>query len=263
MEQVESMPYDQTMAGAAVGGNAVYVIGGNVFPGTTVFKYYPISNLWEEFISIQKARGNKPCVFLLEDKLCVAGGDDRNVCLVSMTCIKWNDGSGLWTLSDFLPFPLSYISCVTVGNFVILTGGDDCTGTPFMGTSSAFKWQSGYGWTQVASMGMARQRHCSVSDGIRYVYVLGGDKGFDTMERYDTQLNEWIYMANMPEILVNHACIYMSNTIIVTGGLNGKKTIYLYFVDNDIWELSITTLPKGIDGHSMAALPWYTPVSSM
>lgn len=260
--QCAAMPHVQYHAGSASGGNAVYLVGGEPTPYTHAVKYNISSNTWQNLDSLNNGRLAYPCVFLLEKKLCAAGGWDlayHN----SMECVNVDNNTATWEPSVTLPYPLERAQCATVsssaGSFVILTGGFNGIET----LNLVYKWIGTGSWVALTSMEKARQNHCTVSDGTKYVYVLGGMEGEmmrSSIERYDTQENKWEFMAPMPEALIYHACVYTGDTIVVTGGYDKtgmimKNTIYLYSVKSDTWILSPTTLPQHMYGHAMAALP--------
>jgi hypothetical protein len=178
----------------------------------------------------------------------------------SMESLDLSDANAVWSTSVALPYGLRYTSCATVNNSVVLTGGDKGNrGGP---TSAVFMWKEGdTQWTALASMPHTRTDHCTVSDGGRYVYTLGGESGVavSPLECYDTMTDTWKNLSPMSSHIYSHRCVYVDGTIVVTGGyvsgVGGVDAIHLYNVASDTWASSPVSLPQPIRYHFMGFFP--------
>ena len=190
-----------------------------------------------------------PCVFVLGSHLYVAGGRD-----MGMEHINIHDNTSAWTPSISPPHKVRYTSCVILKSIVILAGGSNGTSQ----LTSVITWKQGdTKWSSLPTMQQKRAIFCMVSDGVRYVYVVGGSasgRRLNSIERFDSQTNTWKDLRPMPLALQNHKCVYLNDIIYVTGGHNGTakvNTIYLYKVTSDIWIKSTTLLQEPVSGHAM------------
>lgn len=248
------MPFANAEGGIADAGNLVYIVGGKPSPSKNTAMYNKTSNTWLLMKMLDTPRRNKPCVFLNKNKLCVAGGWYQPVqWLMSMECLQIDSNTVGWQASDQMPYSVGLTSCATMGSSIILTGGYNSNSL-----KSVLQWNEEDGWVSLASMVTRRNQHCTVSDNTRYVYVVGGkfnDNAMSSVERYDTTNDIWGVMAPIPVMLERHACVYINDTIVVTGGFNQLKEIYLYSVKLNTWTRSSTDLLQGTHDHTMAILP--------
>ncbi len=235
-------------AGSTTESTAVYIVGGNVPPYRNAFRYDITSNIWKKLDNIIKIRHYFPCVFVLDDTLCVVGGRLGSEYISSMECLDIENKNPKWQLSQAMLHEVSHTSCVTVGSSVILTGGKNNNRL----LSSVYKWTTSGGWISLASMKSDRCGHCTVTDGTRYLYVVSG-QSTTSVERYDIVKDVWMGMAPLPRMIYYHACLYLNGTIIATGGYN-KKDIYFYSVRSNTWTQSTVALQEKIYGHTMAIL---------
>lgn len=255
MAQLADLPFKMKGAGAASSDNLVYVAGGNHdIYSTQAVKYDLTSNTWHELDSMLKKRTENPCVFLLGNILCAAGGCSFDNRTCGMECIDVNTKTAKWEKSNQSPEDVFQAACATVQGNVILTGGMSNLG---VNVYSVRFWTGQAHWVALAPMQHARSHHCAVGDNANHVYVIGGTfshRILKSVERYNIQLGLWHSMSPMHSPIKNHACVYINGTIIVTGGFNSRKVIYLYFVKSNRWIRSFTKIPKGVMGHSMAVL---------
>ncbi len=251
MKKHADMPYKGYSAGMAVRGNAVYVVGGQGMKTdySQVVMYNIISNTWHNMQSLKTGRKYNPCVFILGDSIYVAGGQSSYKIEYSMECLNLSTSTATWQSSTDLVNEVSHTSCVTLGGFAVLAGGFSAS---LHGLASVYKWARHGSWTRLTSMQEAHHRHCAVTDSTRYVYVVGGTA--NVVERYDTQQDKWQFMANMPTSLLDHACVYVNSTIVVTGRWMTNK-IHIYSVISNTWIKTHTTLPQNTKKHLMVLLP--------
>ena len=231
------LPVSKWVSGAAVTlERQLFTAGGKTFNYAAfryAAKYDKEINKWKVLPRLTSNRNDVPCVFILGTHLYVAGGRDGNGFLSSMEYLNINDNSSVWTASVSLPYEEIYTSCVMFNSTVILAGGFTL---PNDYLSSVITWKEGNAtWTTLKPMQQKQGIHCMVSDGIRFLYVVGRFYGrnLKSIKKYDSETNTWKYLCPMPEVLYGHRCVYLKDTVIVTGGLDGfdgVNTIYLYKV---------------------------------
>jgi len=254
ISQAASLPDYQDIDASASGPNAVYAII-KLNDSQSVLSYNGIT--WKGLGSLSSRRDHNPCVFLLGNKLYVAGGKhESGVVLSSMESLDLGDNQATWKLSVNLPFAVFKTECATVGDTVYLAGGESD-----VIKNSTISWKVGQSsWTPLPSLKYARKYHCTVAVGI-YLFVIGGEYNWrlSSVERYNTYNNtSWEKMAQVPVKIKKHRCVCISDTIIVTGGTTSHgvvDSIYLYFVSNNTWTLSPTRLQHPTKAHTMGVLP--------
>ncbi len=209
-------------------------------------------------------RYHKPCVFVLHQTLYVVGGTKtrHGPSLSSMDSMNIIADNGGWEGGVSLPRGVAMTSCVTLENTkVILVGGQIKKKRDHSSDSFVYMWKPGQvTWTALAPLKQKRINHCTVTDGDKYIYALGGyDKGaLSSVERYNTQANKWKYMLSMPKALKHHECLYVNGQILVVGGYSvedrlnaagvGRDPIFIYNVETDSWIISKEPLPFRIYG---------------
>ncbi len=251
--QHKDMPLIIWSSVMATRGTAVYLVGRDKNLYNIPLMYDTAFNKWNNLKSMIIKRSLIPCLFLIGNNLCAVGGLDGSDYLSSMECLDVENETATWQISEEMKHPVAYASCATVGNSVILTGG---IGNNIQ-LSSVWKWTVNGSWTQLANMQKKRNRHCTVTDGTRYLYVVGGSMK-QYVERYDIKEDRWDYMAPCPLATVEHACVYMNDTIVMTGGLKKYQklnTIYIYSVNANSWTKSSTIILQMIVKHAMVLMP--------
>ncbi|XP_078484948.1 kelch-like protein 23 [Ciona intestinalis] len=130
------------------------------------------------------------------------------------------------SLSEFPDRNLEDYRTVAVGRFIYVIGGFNYEKMQ----STRATWRlciRENKWSQVASMKHGRLMHCAATVGGR-VYVCGGYDGemvHSTAECYDTRINKWIALPNMPIGVGNAACTSHDVSIYVICGQFGVKSI--------------------------------------
>ncbi len=238
-------------AGSTTESTVVYMVGGNKPPYNQAVKYDITTKEWMDLDYMITKRQLYPCAFVLDGKLCVVGGELDGFKLYSMECLDIENQTAIWQPSHEIRYGVSETSCIKVGSSVILTGGKHNYHYN-MPISFVFQWTTNGGWKSLAHMRVPRSGHCTVTDGTKYVYVVSGYYTV-TVERYDIVKDVWMYMAAFHKIIYYHACVYMNDTIVVTGAY--RNVIYLYSVSADTWSVSSISLQRSINGHAMGVLP--------
>ncbi len=259
--------------GYAVGFNHIFRVGcGDVnlhmytkFKCQKQFKYDIQTGILHSLPQLRSYRYHKPCVFVLHQRLYVVGGtntsfDGSESCVSYMDSITITADNRRWEGSVSLPHGVAWTSCLTLENTkVILVGGQTGKKNQSSSVSSVYMWKPGqHIWTTLAPLKHKRIKHCTVTDGVKYIYALGGyDAGpLSSLERYNIQENKWEQMLSMPKALKQHECLYVNGQILVVGGYSaegghkmagsGKDPIYLYNVETDSWTTSKEPLPYRI-----------------
>ena len=122
-----------------------------------------------------------------------------------------------WTELPALPGPRVAGGAVTIGNRIIVTGGQ--ANGQLVPTTEVF---DGTKWTRGADMPTLREHLALVTDG-RYAYAIGGralssDKNTDAVERYDPEANTWEKMAPLPTPRGSFSGVFVDGRIVVAGG---------------------------------------------
>ena len=163
-----------------------------------------------------KVHYNRPCVFVLDTYLYVVGGFPKQKTMEALNLKNLTMG---WQQSVPLHVGFHHTACATVNDTrVVLTGGR-YAGYHSNGKRSLIWHRGDHKWTLLPPMHESREYHCSVSDDVRYVYAVGGDR-LGSMERYDTVKHKWTMMGRMPQKLKVHACVCVDGTIIGTYGIS-------------------------------------------
>lgn len=121
-------------------------------------------------------------------------------------------------------------------------------------------------------------RHAVVSDGSRYLYILGGQTTLNStptvsrrLLRYDTHTNEWDEMQPLPGTagLSNTTAVYLQGKIFLPGGYNGNNQLFdgthwVYDVATNSWSNNVQSIGESPGGWPVGNLPfaWATAVSS-
>jgi non-specific serine/threonine protein kinase len=111
-------------------------------------------------------------------------------------------------------------TAVTVGNEIIVTGGQDAQGN-LMSTTEIF---DGTAWRLGADLPTPREHVGAATDG-RFVYVAGGRllpggsaANVAAFERYDPATDEWTMLPDLPTARGGLAVVSGNNSIITLGG---------------------------------------------
>ncbi len=232
--------------------NGIYLVGG--ISSHTIIKN---RTQWYKLPDISVNRDRLPCVFLIDNFLYIVGGynNKRKSVLATMESLDINNVEKGWQPSISLPMPRYGVTCATINKTVVMSGGRS---SKFIFVA-ALMWTVGNTmWKKSSSLKTQHIQACAVSDGVQFIYLLGGfDRTRNTLsvvERYDIQNNSWTILNPMPSRLVNHACLYIDATIIVSGGKDGSvimDKIYLYSVISNNWTISSTHLIKPNNKHML------------
>ncbi|SHL27838.1 serine/threonine protein kinase [Pseudonocardia thermophila] len=125
--------------------------------------------------------------------------------------------SDRWTELPKLPGPRVAGGAVTVGNKIVVAGGQ--AGDKLVTGTDVF---DGTKWVRGADIPTPREHLAMVSDG-RYAYAIGGralssDKNSDAVERYDPETDTWTKLAPLPSPRGGIGAAYADGRIIVAGG---------------------------------------------
>ncbi len=172
-----------------------------------------------------------------------------------MESLDLNNVDKGWQSSISLPYGVSGSTCATIKDTVLLAGGH----MEKRRAQEVWMWTpQNTNWQLTSFMNTRHNNACAVSDGVQFIYVLGGSTTTGTIsafvERYVIQQNSWTSLNPMPSELTRHACIYIEGTIIVSGGKSVstlKDNIYLYTVTSGIWTTSSTHLTTPMKGHML------------
>jgi N-acetylneuraminic acid mutarotase len=257
-----SDPLNQPRAthGGAECSGAIFVLGGwpdlNFSRALTEVEYLDqFGDPWKKRPPLNQGRGN-PAAAALNDRLYAIGGyPTQPGALTSVEVLECRKGTA-WSYVRPLPDPNGRGSgaAAAAGDRIYVTGGDDGTTAPSLGTLLIYDPKTDQ-WDTGRPMLTARSNLKLVHLG-RYIYAIGGiangkppgsqaptGPALNTVERYDPGQNQWAPVASMITPRVNVATAVVGDQIVVIGGADGPdfdhlhplETIEVYSRANDEW----------------------------
>jgi N-acetylneuraminic acid mutarotase len=256
-----SAPLNQARAthGGAGCGGAIFVLGG--WPDLTfttaltdVERLDKVGGPWKKGPPLNEGRGN-PAAAALNDRLYAIGGYPAGPgALTSVEVLDCGKGTA-WARVRPLPDPKGRGSgaAAAAGDRIYVTGGDDGTTAPSLGTLLIYDPKTDQ-WDTGAPMPTARSNlklvHLNGS-----IYAIGGiangnptGPALPTVERYDPAhghpaQGQWAAVASMHTPRVNPATAVVGDQIVVIGGADGPdfdhlhplETIEVYSPAKDKW----------------------------
>ena len=114
-------------------------------------------------------------------------------------------------------------------------------------------------WIDSQPMQKARHSFAAVNCN-GFIYAIGGQSGQNTLknvERYDPELEEWIYVADMIFKRQQHVACVLGEKIFVVGGRDedgdAVQEIECYYPHSNSWSI-VGTTDDELYGHSLIAL---------
>jgi N-acetylneuraminic acid mutarotase len=198
------MPVGLHHVGIGVTGEQIYVIGGYMQSGltvwepvATVYAYDPATNTWDQRAPMPSPRGALS-VTEHEGKLYAIGGYDRKA--NSAAVEVYDPQRNTWTSRAPLPTPRDHLAAATVSGKVYAIGGR-LNGDYRRNLSVTEVYDPLTDrWTLAPDLPTARSGITAAEVGGK-VYVFGGEGGDGTFrenEAYDPTRNTWQTMAPMP-----------------------------------------------------------------
>ena len=198
------MPIGLHHAGIGVTGGRLYVIGGYLQsglsvwqPAATVYEYDPATDTWAERAPMPAPRGALS-VAVHEGKLYAIGGYDRKA--NSAAVEVYDPERNTWTSRASLPTPRDHLATATVSGKVYAIGGR-LNGDYRRNLSVTEVYDPITDrWALAADLPIARSGITAAEVG-GMVYVFGGEGGDGTFrenEAYDPARDTWQTMAPMP-----------------------------------------------------------------
>ncbi len=248
--QARSMADSWSHAGLTVRDKNIYIIGGRDSLGNPhqPAVYDSQHDSWVSLPHMSKQRIHSPSVFILGQRLYVAGGGMGDS---SIESIDLDDLQTGWRMeSVMLPYNISLATAVVVKDTVYMCSGK-------LGSSEQCISRSLHhmDWTYIAS---TRAPHidsrCMITDGEQNIWLLSKCTGktctnSDFFEVYSTENNSWEIIDNIPDVDfdgnqdVPVVCVYWRGLIVVNfWGMSTSDLFYVYNVKEGIWSMSHTKL---------------------
>lgn len=156
--------------------------------------------------------------------------------------------AGTWSQNSRMAEGRVLMQAASVGTDIYLAGGASVTEPK--ASFDLFDTLSNM-WRPLPPMPAARERFGMAGFGGR-IYVSGGrarEMDDDTSSAsaalwvFDTVSSDWVQMADMPSIRVDHAMVNIGDRLYVLGGTGDKShEIYVYNIVDDKWTISAATL---------------------
>ncbi len=224
---------------------------------TTVEFYDPLLRLWTMCdCDLPLALNHHMATYYRDAPVVLGGwiGDAENIKVASSDRVLMLDGNEWIDLPPLLE-PRVAGAAVTVGDWIIVTGGQDAAGN-MMTTTEIF---DGNEWRWGADLPVVSEHLAAATDG-RMVYVVGGRQlpagsagNLADLQRYDPATDTWEARAPMPTARGGLAATWANGSLIALGG-EGPTSVFdeveQYDPTTDSWS-ELAPLPGG--RHGLAA----------
>lgn len=166
-----------------------------------------MSNAWETTYSAGALIGNN---------FYITGGDTKDGKVNLHKC--YNLITNTWTTKSNMEYSSYSHGCKASGNGFFVFGGS--TKTDEAGVSSATKYYniSTNTWTTKSNMPIANYGFGSAILGDGNIYCFGGLRGKKTFYKYDTTLNEWSLIGELPSQMMEVSTVEYHDKIFVIRG---------------------------------------------
>ncbi len=259
--QARSMDVSWSHGGVTVRGTDMYITGGRDSLGSPhqPAVYDSQHDSWALLPHMAKQRIHSPSVFILGQRLYVAGGgvDDN-----SIESLDLDDPLAGWRMETVeLPYNISQATAVVVMDTVYICGGKSRSAEQCI--SRSFHHRD---WTFIPSTTAPhRDTRCTVSDGKENIWIIGRCQGNQCrhshlMEVYSVSSNTWQIIHDLPDVdFDGHqeapaVCAYWRGLIVVNfWGMSSSSSFYVYNVKEGTWSESNTKL-RVKSYNSMAAV---------
>jgi len=170
------------------------------------------------------ARGNHTATLLLNGKVLVTGGFNRNTGSALSTAERYDPATGTWTATGSLAAARNYHTATLLLNGkVLVTGGaPDSAGYSSLSSTEVYDPNTGT-WTAIGSMASARQAHTAtlLPDG-RVMVAGGASVGYFTSgaEIYDPAAGAWTATGSLGTARGIHTATLLPDGKVLAAGGN-------------------------------------------
>ena len=239
--------------------NYVYCFGGYSFHSgisERVFRLQLNENClkWEEMASLNERRQNLGAT-VFNDCIVVAGGRNGGKVLASteIYCPQTDE----WKYSVSLKPGRSGNELVVCDDCLYSIGG--FSGGKYLGYTERLDEVQGF-WEPLAPMHTPRDLFAVVNCGGE-VFAIGGvtenNKVVKSVERYNADINKWIFVCDMHIERCRHSASVLHDQIYVVGGVKSEgkvvKEIECYDTKLDKWEI-VTTNKEELINHGLTVI---------
>ncbi len=257
----EPSPSYWTLAGRAVSGTDIYVVGGSTHKKGDLFmsaqygtyRYSVVDNTWQQLPNTSWYT-NGPAVFIHNDKRYAAYERD----IWSIVLGQVNSEANSWSKENItLPHDVhGHNAVVSVRDRVFFFGKD------YEYSRSVISWRPGTdeSWTSVSDMNVARfpPYLCSVTDGVDMIWVMAGctycfKPGF--IEMYQVSTDTWTKLDAVPEYTgagsgesISRICGYHDGYIYAI--FNDDPRFHIFNTLDNTWSISDTQLKTNAEFQS-------------
>ena len=235
MKKGADAPYGWFLAGAALSGTDVYIVGGSSSPlirGHRVARYDTIHDTWEELPSLMHDRHLKPAVFILNGALYAAGGSDETTAVEYLDIQA--DVSSWKETGVSLPEKIIYATNVLIRDRVYLSGIQHSKNKGWS-FSSSLTWSVDFPFWSTLHTSGPTESQCMVTDGENYIWSINKSQIFQY------SLSE-IYREPTAIIgdhmtLNGNICVYWNGYIYIRDTYR-KGIFHAYNVKEKVWKTS-------------------------
>ncbi len=282
--------YEWTEAGFTTMGSDIVMAGGYTWGQTSiqiqprVVTYKTKHRVFDEMKLMRIAR-NSPAMFSLEGRVYAVGGcmpKELKSWKMEYTNLQvnMNKGRKTWIYSNVeLPFDVCYSSAVVVNGAVYIcsSGGSSLRRNIIPHTiksrKSVIMWKPGMlEWKSLEEMHIARQLHCTLTNSLDTIWVVGscqGDCWHDGfIEQYSIANNRWQKLKTAPPLREDETqdyhinfCIYWDDHIYITF-FKGKAhepeihpLVHVYNTCTGQWHKSNTTVQSKTTFSVVSVIP--------
>lgn len=236
------MPTARTAVGAAVVGDAVYVVGGLDGLGRTVATvevYRPETDQWESAPALPHPV-HAPSVVALDGYIYVLGGFDGLSLHPTQEAFVFDTVTGTWQNIAPMPEARGAMGAAVIDGAIAVVGGMSPDG---VSRSLFFYHPAENRWETRAAVPTARDHVSAVAFAGR-LYVLGGRKGqgstpLATVEVYDPTTDRWESGTPLPRAVGDGAAVLQGESFVVAGGEQPTRMhagVYRYAPATQTWE---------------------------
>ncbi len=257
----DDAPYKVCCAASITHNKDIYLIAGGFYPTKRITDIHRVSRYntkypkWENITVHDKMKGDGASAFIICNHLYVTTKSNRWIFGLNLG----KPESDWQRLNTKLPFVINENNPVVINQTAYIFGKSSSA-------RSVMSWSPGdTEWKSLQDMTIERFRHCSVTDSLDQVWVLGGcsldkcgRKGF--IEQFRISENTWVQLNGAPEVYNNYSrinvCVYWKHFIFVSFcnwdyKVEVDPKFYIFNTLDGNWQLSPT--PFKSDGARVIA----------
>lgn len=184
--------------------------------------YNILTNTWSTLSTTFES--GYPSGALIGNNFYITGGDTSNGRVNLHKC--YNLLTHTWTTKSNMEYSCYFHGCKTSGNGFFIFGGSASANEGNTLSVTKYYNASTNTWTTKASMPVANYAFGSGILGDGNIYCFGGMNGNKAIFKYDTTLNEWSLIGELPTEMKEVSCIEYYDKIFVIGGFNENNNYF-------------------------------------